>query len=292
MLDYRMTRAWQSAEIRQDYDTRDSMLYALGIGLGRDPVDERQLCFVYEKDLAAFPTLACVLASPGFWMRDQKELGIDATKVVHGEQSVVMHSALAPAGTIVGVSRVTRVVDKGEGKGAVVHVEKELRNTDGLLVATVEMVLFCRNDGGFSAGGGVADLPAPPNAPLPSRAPDRISNWPVRADAALLYRLSGDTNPLHADPAMAARVGFQRPILHGLASFGMAAQRLMAEWRNLDVRGLRSIRARLSAPVYPGETLRIDSWELPQGLAFQVRVMERDVVALANGLVEFSDAVA
>ena len=126
MLDYRKARDWQSGDVRQTYTAKDTMLYALGLGLGADPLDEKQLRFVYEKDLMALPTMAAVLASPGFWMREQKQIGIDFMKLVHGEQAVRLHAPLPASGTVIGRTRVTRVVGKGEGKGAILHVEKEI----------------------------------------------------------------------------------------------------------------------------------------------------------------------
>jgi acyl dehydratase len=284
MLNYDRTRQWQSEPITQNYSLRDTVLYALGIGIGTDPLDPRQLRFVYEKELVAFPTLACVLSSPGFWAKDNPQLGIDFSKVVHGEQSVVMHAALPSQGAVIGSSRVTRVVDKGAGKGAVIWVEKELLDEVGGRLATVEQVLFCRGDGGFSQSNGRSDAPVAASLVIPERLADRIADFQVRPDAALLYRLSGDGNPLHVDPAVASRAGFTRPILHGLGTFGMVAQLLVRDWAAYDEGHLRSVRARLSAPVFPGETLRVATWIVPTGVAFQARVVERDVVVLDNGL--------
>src|SRR5690606_20446356 len=160
MIDYDKTKAWRSGPVRQAYSKKDTMLYALGLGVGSDPVDPSQLQYVYEKNLHALPSMAAVLASPGAWMREQTELGIDFLRLVHGEQSVVMHAPLLPEGAVTGNSRVTRIIDKGEGKGAIMHVEKALADEGGNLLATVEQVLFLRGDGGFSNGNG-GDNPAP-----------------------------------------------------------------------------------------------------------------------------------
>lgn len=284
MIDFDKTRAWQSDDVRHSYTHKDTILYALGVGIGADPLDPAQLRFTYEKDLVTLPTMAAVLASPGFWMRERSELGIDFTKLVHGEQSVQLHAPLPPAATVLGKSRVTRIVDKGEGKGAVMHVEKTLTDeASGQLLATTEQVLFLRGDGGFSRHGGgdeaAAALPA-----TPQTAPDLVLELPTRPDAALLYRLSGDINPLHAEPAFAAKAGFPRPILHGLATFGVACHGLVKSLCDYDPTRLKSIRARLSAPVYPGETVRLEAWRLDDGaLAFRGRVAERDVTVLTHG---------
>ena len=284
MIDYDKTRAWCSGDVRHSYTSRDTILYALGIGIGADPLDSRQLRFTFEKDLVVLPTIACVLASPGFWMRDRAELGIDFLKLVHGEQSVIVHAPLPSSGTLVGRSQVTRIVDKGEGKGAILYVEKTLSDAvNEQLLATTEQVLFLRGDGGFSARGG-GDLAAPALAPPPERAPDLVTDMPTRPDAALLYRLSGDLNPLHADPAIAMRAGFQRPILHGLATYGLACHGIVREFCGYDPARLKAIRARLSSPVYPGETIRLECWEGADGaIAFRGRVAEREVVVLSHG---------
>lgn len=286
MLDYRKARDWQSGDVRHAYTAKDTMLYALGLGLGADPLDQQQLRFVYEKDLAALPTMAAVLASPGFWMRERREIGIDFMKLVHGEQAVRLHAPLPPTGTVVGRTRVTRVVDKGEGKGAILHAEKELVDDDGRPLATVESVYFLRGDGGFSSAGGQADEAAAPSAPTPDTTPDHVLDLPTRPDQALLYRLSGDMNPLHAEPSFAARVGFARPILHGLATWGMAGRGLIAAYADFEPARLHAMRARLSAPVYPGETLRLESWHDGAEVAFRLRAVERDVLVLTHGRAE------
>lgn len=284
MLDYSKTRDWDSGDVRHVYTAKDTMLYALGLGLGADPLDERQLRFVYEKDLLALPTMAAVLASPGFWMRERRELGIDFMKLVHGEQAVRIHAPLPPAGTVIGRTRVTRIVDKGEGKGAVLHVEKTLVDeATGKPAATVESVYFLRGDGGFSKADGCSDEAAPASAPMPESAPELTLDVPTRPDQALLYRLSGDANPLHAEPAFAAKAGFPRPILHGLATWGIAGRGLIAAYADFDPARMTELRARLSAPVYPGETIRLECWRTGEEIAFRARVVERDVLVLTNG---------
>ena len=185
MIDYEKTKAWRSDPVRHTYTERDTILYALGVGFAADPLVLEELRFVYEKELQAVPTMAAVLASPGFWMRDRKELGIDYLKLVHGEQGVTIHSPLPAAGTLIGQSRVTRIVDKGEGKGATMHVEKTLTDeASGRPVATAEMVAFLRGDGGFSKNGG-GDEPVPAAPATPDAAPEVTIEMPTRADAEL-----------------------------------------------------------------------------------------------------------
>lgn len=284
MIDYDKTRAWRSADVRHVYAAKDSILYALGVGIGADALDPKSLRYTYEKDLVALPTMAAVLASPGSWMRERSELGIDFLKLMHGEQGVTLHAPLPAAATLIGRSRVTRIVDKGEGKGAVLHVEKTLSDEAcGELIATAEQVLFLRGDGGFSKDGG-GDEAAPALSTTPETAPDLSVDLPTRPDAALLYRLSGDFNPLHVDPDVAAKAGFTKPVLHGLATYGAACHGIVKSFCDYDPARLKSIRARLSSPVYPGETIRLDCWRGADGvIAFRGRVVERDLVVLTNG---------
>lgn len=294
MINYDKTKAWRSGEVRQVYTPRDTILYALGLGFGSDPMDPQQLRYVYESDLVVLPTMAAVLASPGAWMRERTELGIDFLRLVHGEQGVKIHQPLPVAGTVLGESRVTRIVDKGEGKGAVMHVEKILKDaTSGALLATSEQVLFLRGDGGFSgASGGDAAAVALPA--VPDVAPSAVLEVATRPEAALVYRLSGDVNPLHVDPTVAAKAGFPKPILHGLATWGIAGRAVAQLFCENEPARLRGIRARLTSPVYPGETLVFEGWNVPDGhadgeVAFRVRVKERDVVVLNNGRAQVAE---
>lgn len=283
MLNYEVVRNWQSAEVRHAYTAKDVMLYALGVGMGQDPLDRDELRYVVETDLRVLPSMAAVLAHPGFWMRDHRDAGIDFVRLVHGEQSVTLHRPLPAGGTALGRTRVTRVVDKGAGKGALVHTEKRLTDAaSGELLATCESVVFCRGDGGFSASGG-GDAPAEPPVPTPATPPDRVLDFQTRPEAALLYRLSGDINPLHSDPDVAAKAGFPRPILHGLATYGAACHGLVKGFCGYDPARLKSIRARFSAPAFPGDLIRLECWQLGEEVAFRARVPARDAVVLSHG---------
>jgi acyl dehydratase len=211
---------------------------------------------VYEKNLKVLPTFAVVLAYPGLWMRDL-DTGIDAIKVVHGEQGLALHKPLSPAGAVVGKSRVAGVVDKGEGRGALVMVERKIyAKGSGELIATVAQTAFCRGDGGFGGPSG----PTPKPHELPARAPDLVCDLPTSPQAALIYRLSADINPLHVDPDVAKAAGFPKPILHGLATYGVAGHALLKAACGYDPARLKSLNARFTAPVYPGETFRTEIW--------------------------------
>jgi acyl dehydratase len=283
-INYGKLLALEIPEVTQAYTEKDAILYALGVGLGRDPVDENELPFVYEKSLKVLPTFAAVLGWPGFWVRDL-DTGIDWVKVVAGEQGLVLHHPLAPRGTAVGRTRVTEIIDKGAGKGALVYSERELIDgASGERIASVTQTTFCRGDGGF---GGPARA-APAVHPIPARAPDLVCDRATRPEAALIYRLSGDPNPLHVDPAVARAAGFPRPILHGLASFGIACHGILKCLCDHDPGGLKSISGRYSAPVFPGETIRTEMWRDGPLVSFRVRVVERDVIALNNGRCELT----
>lgn len=282
-LDYNLIKGWRFADVHQSYTEKDSILYALSIGLGADPLDRQQLAFVYEADLQVFPTMAAVLGYPGFWMQDP-EAGITWVKLVHGEQRMAFHQSFPVAGEVIGRTRVTHVIDKGAEKGALVVTERKLYNAaDESLLATVEQTTFCRADGGFGQGD------APPQAlpKVPDTPPDHISRLAILPQAALLYRLNADPNPLHADPQVASKAGYTRPILHGLCTYGMAAHAIVKTLCGYDASRLTRLDTRFSAPVYPGETLAVEMWQGDAGqVRFQARVTERDVVVLSNGMAE------
>lgn len=263
-------------EVRQSLTKRDSVFYALSIGLGHDPMDERQLDFVdHHRTLQAMPSMAVVLGHPGFWLGNPAT-GVDAVRVVHGEQGIEIHKPLPVEGEIIGTTRVTGLVDKGEGKGALLYSEKEVRGADGTLYATTRSTTFLRGDGGFGGPSGPVKAPHP----TPETAPDLVVDLPTRPEQALYYRLNGDDNPLHANPAVAIKAGFPRPILHGLCTLGVVTHALVRALAGYDAAALKSLNLRFSSPVFPGETIRTEIW---RDGAFRARVLERDVVVVTNG---------
>jgi acyl dehydratase len=266
----------------QTYTEKDCILYALGIGFGHDPMNEDELPFVYEKNLKVLPTVGTVLGHPGFWARNS-DTGIDWVRVVNGEQGITIHRPIAGAGTVIGKQRIVEVIDKGAGKGALVLSVRELSDkASGALLATISHTMFCRGDGGF--GGPAREAPAPHK--LPERAPDASCDLGTRPEAALIYRLSGDLNPLHSDPAIAKQAGYPRPIAHGLGTFGTAAHAVLRTFCGYDPHKLKSFAARFSAPVFPGETIRTEMWRDGNVVSFRASVVERDVVAVTNGRAE------
>lgn len=261
--------------VTQSYFERDTILYALGLGYGADPLDEDELRFVYEQDLRIVPSICSVLCQPGFWARDPS-YGIDWVKALHAEQAFTLHAPIPPAGTLVGDVRVVGVEDKGKEKGAMLHQEKRLATQAGGLLATVRTTIFLRGNGGEGAFGQTVE----PASPLPERAPDRSLTFPTSPRAALIYRLSGDWNPLHADPAIARKAGFDRPILHGLCTLGIACRGLLAAYCGQDPGRLKSMFVRFSRPVYPGETIRLEFFEEAESIRFRAVAVERDAVIL------------
>lgn len=262
---------------RQTLTARDVMLYALGVGA-------QDLSFVYEDGLKVLPTMATVLAYPGFVWKDF-DLGADWRKVLHGETSVEIHAPLPVEGELVGSTTFGPIFDKGADKGTVCYVTREIRDAAGTLVATVRNSSFLRGDGGR---GGSSEPQRKPH-PLPDRAPDESVTLETTANQAMIYRLSGDYNPLHIDPEVAKAGGFDRPILHGLATYGVAGRAVLAALCGNDPARLKRLDARFASPVFPGETIRTDIWRESEGRAsYRSSVVERDLVVLNNGYVEFA----
>ena len=277
-IDYNQLINFAIPDAVQNYDERDCILYALGLGFGADPVDPRQLRYVYEKDLVAFPAMAVILAMGSSWAR-QDETGITYAQLLHAEQQFQIHRPLPIKGSVVSRSRVSEVIDKGEGRGAIVVAERRLFiDGEETPSATLSTTLFCRADGGF--GGPVTASPKP--RPFPDGEPDLEISIATLPQAALIYRLSGDDNPLHSDPAVAAKAGFNAPILHGLCSFGIAV-RSVVEGLDLDPAMVTGGGARFTAPVYPGETLTTSIWRAAEGAYFRTRIADRDLMALNHG---------
>jgi len=266
---------------RCELTARDAILYALGVGYGDRPGNESDLSLVYEgsPSFQVLPSMANVLAHPGLWIA-HPDLGIDWLSTLHGEQGFEMFKRLLPGTAYTSRYEVRGVLDKGPGKGALMFVRKELREeATGELACTVDSTYFLRRDGG--CGGTLHEAPAP--HAIPDREPDQTVELATLPQAALIYRLSGDLNPLHADPAKAALAGFERPILHGLCSLGVSTRAVLRAACEGDGSRLRSLQLRFTAPVYPGETLVTDLWRDAGVISFRTRVAERDIVVLDKG---------
>ncbi|THD60432.1 MaoC/PaaZ C-terminal domain-containing protein [Phenylobacterium sp.] len=268
------------------YGDKDVMLYALGIGLGHDPMDETELAFVYEKGLKVVPTAATVLASGAGrgealpTKEGHRPSQPNYLMLVHGEQKVELHKPLPTSGTFTTESRTIGAFDKGKDKGAVLLNQTTWKDESGALVATLTGSSFCRADGGF--GGPSEGQPEP--HPIPGRKPDLSVDIATREDQALLYRLNGDRNPLHSDPESAKRSGFPRPILHGLCTYGITCRAVLQAITGYDPDQIASHQARFSAPVFPGDTITVDLWKDGKEISFEARVQARNATVIKNGL--------
>jgi acyl dehydratase len=283
-MDIEQIKNFDIAPIEQSYDKRDTILYALGLGYGADPLDAAELPFVYERNLKCLPSLVNVLCHPGFWAQNPK-FGIDWVKILHAEQEFRMYAPMPPTGTIRGIYRISGVEDKGPGRGALLHQEKTLVDSaNGATLATVRSTLFLRGNGG-EGGFGEAVAAA---EPVPDKAPDRVVEIPTLPRQALIYRLSGDWNPLHADPEIAAKAGFDMPILHGLCTNGLACKAILAAYCGNDTARFGAMFVRFSKPVMPGETIRFEFHEAPGKLHFRAIAKERDTVVLDRCTAEYT----
>lgn len=268
-------------ELREDgrrfsWTERDAMLYALAIGMGDDPLDRQELGYVYEDRIRVMPTFAAVAAWGAGIAPDR--LGVDRRHTLHGEESLRVHRPLPANGSAIATSRVVAVYDKGE-KGAVIERETVLSDPDsGAPLATLTRTAFARADGCF---GGPDDTRL--QREVPDRMPDAIVDLPTRPGQALLYRLCGDRNPLHADPDVARAVGFEAPILHGLCTYGMACRAVLKAFCNYDPAHIAEFGVRFSAPVMPGETVTVSLWRNGDDVMFEADVRARRAKVLRNG---------
>lgn len=276
-IEYEKVMALRTEGQAYSWRDRETMLYALGVGMGEDPLDPRELPFVYERDLKAMPTLATVVA---WGAGNFAATGINYLMVVHGEQRLTVHKPMPAAAEITADWRVTDVVDKGAGKGAILWGETTLKDkATGEKYVTLHGATFARGDGGF----GGPTTGGPPTHEVPARAPDAECALKTRPDQALIYRLSGDRNPLHADPEIAKRAGFDRPILHGLCTYGFCCRAVLRTYADYDPTRIKAFDVRFSAPVFPGETIVTRMWKDGPTVSFEARVAERDVTVIKNG---------
>jgi acyl dehydratase len=266
------------------WDDRDVMLYALGIGMGEDPAGAEELSFVNEGWYTRRePTVKVVptFASVATWNARPPSIDINRVMVVDAQRDITFHKPLPVTAKVSAHSRWLGAWDKGD-KGAILVRETEVRDAEGDPLYTLQGTTFARGDGNF--GGPTTGQPETPA--VPDRAPDRIVEIATRPGQALLYRLSGDRNPLHSDPEFAARAGFPAPILHGMCTYGITCRALLKTFADWDPAAIRRHACRFSSPVYPGETIAVALWQEGRAVHFEARIEARDVTCVKNGLTE------
>lgn len=254
-----------------NWDQRDIITYALATGHTQNGINNNNLKFVYENNLTVLPSFATVLARNA--VPTIAELGGDYSKVVLASIEAKFEQPLPPSGSLVANTVVSAVNDKGPDKGAMVVLTTQLES-ENRLYASVTASTFARADGGCGQLGKAAVTP-----PRPDREADQQLLLTTRKDQAVLYRLLGDYNPLHIDPSTARKAGFEQPILHGLCTYGIAYRGLIESTHAK----IKSLSARFSAPVYPGETLRIDIWNEQPAIHFELYAVERNIRVMSLG---------
>src|ERR1700761_7243500 len=279
-INYDELMALKNLDQRFSYGDREVMLYAYGIGLGADPMDEKELAFVTEaaavpRPLKVVPTFASVAA----WGASPGEMNLNRVMVVDGERDITFHRPLRAAEKLLVDSSVLAVFDKGKDKGAVIRHQTVLRDENGEELATLVASRFARGDGGFGGPSGGQ----PETHRVPSRTPDQTIDISTRADQALVYRLCGDRNPLHSDPEFAKRAGFPWPILHGMCTYGIPCRGVLQTYADYDPSAFKQHAARFSSPVFPGETVTMEMWKDGNVISFEAKVKSRNVTVIKSG---------
>lgn len=281
-IDYQRLKSWPIADQVTPYEERDCILYALGLGYGEDPLNAQELPFVFERGLRFMPSMLTVLGAPGAWATDPGT-GINWMKILHGEHRLTIHALPAVRGSLRSHTKVARIVDKGTNRGVLVVTERVISDeATGQPIAKVEHTSFCRADGGIAQ----SDEAAAPLDAAPARAPDASTTLRTAASTALLYRLNGDRNPIHADPQAARAAGFERPILHGLCTYGMACRAILRMCCDQEPARLAGFSLRFSAPFFPGDSLRVDIWMEGNHVFFRGVSVETGKIVLSHGNAE------
>jgi acyl dehydratase len=265
------------------WTSSDIQLYHLGLGAGSDPMDQHELRYLIDDTPQVLPTFGNVAAS--FHMTEPPTvqfpgIDIELSKVLHASEAVSVPGPIPTNGTAQSVQRFTEIWDKG--KAAVIVSETTVTDPSGTVLWTTKRSIFARGEGGFGGERGPAGSDRSSVEP-PDRAPDLEVALPILPQQALLYRLCGDRNPLHSDPAFAAAAGFDRPILHGLCTYGIGCKVIVDNLLDGDVSQVASYGARFAGVVFPGETLKASIWKDGDGFHAVVTAPERDdAVALSD----------
>ena len=275
-INYDEIMSLKSEDIEVSYTDKQSILYSLGVGLGNDPMNLDELKYVYENSQLALPSMAT-----NFQYHHPLLLkaNLNFIMVVHGEQRLSLMNPIPVSGEFLMNMKVINCFDKGAAKGAVIETETTVRlKKDDMPICKLISTTFARGDGGF---GGTDATPS--KKIILEGNPDITHEVNTKLDQALIFRLSGDFNPLHSDPGFAKAAGFPRPILHGLCTYGVACRSLVASICDNDVKKLKRFDCRFSSPVFPGETIITEMWKKDNIVNFQSKVKERDQIVLKNG---------
>ena len=276
-IDYEKIMSLETKNQEFSYSDRETMLYGLGIGFGKDPLNDEELKFVYERDIKTVPSMATVVS---WGAGNMRESGINYLLVLHGEQRLKMYEPLPHSADILVDSSVKGVFDKGKEKGALIVTETDIKLKENEnLLCTLSSTTFARGDGGF---GGPSDGAPEPHL-IPERKPDDQFSADTEPNQALIYRLSGDRNPLHSDPEIAKAAGFDVPILHGLCTYGTACRTIISNVCDYDSTLIEEFNVRFSSPVYPGEKISTEIWKDDNVISFRCWVRDRNVMVLNNG---------
>ena len=280
-INYDEIMSMTSENVEISYSDKDSILYSLGVGLGNDPMNMAELKYVYENSQVALPSMAT-----NFQYHSPLLLkaNINFILVVHGEQKLSFSNPLPVSGDFISNAKVIGCYDKGAGKGAIIDVETTINlKKDNTEICKLVSTTFARGDGGF--GG-----PESPKSEIfkIEGDPDFVHEIKTKPDQALIFRLSGDYNPLHSDPNFAKTAGFEKPILHGMCTYGIACRSLVEIVCEGDAKRLKKFDCRFSSPVYPGETIVTEMWKNGSIVYYQSKVKERDKIVIKNGVSEIT----
>jgi acyl dehydratase len=279
-IDPQQARGAQLPVVSTTYTRDQVILYHLGIGAGVPPTDPDELAYTYEKNLKVLPSFAVIPAMgslPG--LARVPGLEFNWAMLLHGEQEVILQRPLPPEATLETSARVAEIYDKG--KGALLILEAESRDEAGESLCTNRCSFFIRGEGGFGGDSG----PKAGHQP-PERAPDAVIESPTLPQQALLYRLCGDKNPLHADPDFAKLAGFDQPIVHGLCSYGIACKAIVDRVLEGDVTRVARYRARFAGVAFPGEVYHTAYWREGESILLEVKSAQRDAPIISNAVID------
>ncbi len=267
----------QATDIPYAYTERDTMLYGIAIGMGRDPLDERELDYVYERrgTLRAMPSQAITVARHNLIF----EIGMNVEKFLHGEQKLTLHRPFPTSGKLLADHHVLSVADKGVDRGILIETVSKIRLADGTPLFDINNLYFARGDGGIGSAGKRQE----PVHAIPLRAPDLVRVTQTEPRQALVYRLTGDSNVIHGDPVIARQMGFKGPVLHGSCTLALACREILITVCEHDNTRIKTLGTRFTNLVYPGERLETDIWVEGNQVSFRMRSLDRGVVVLDHG---------